>query len=164
MYVGYTLPAVLLYVTVFSCPDASFVFLKAGPDHLFGRATRKPMAEDQTERLHRKYVTWCIANGMPWEALDNIGFKLIVAECDPALAAATPSCETLDRVLREMHGAAKAKLVEILEGSRIDNKNKGYDGPFCSLQLDLTSRADVEYVALSARLIRFVFVRFHVCF
>lgn len=159
MYIGSTLPAALLYVTVFACPLASVVFLHAGPDHLFGRATRKPMAEGQTERLHRKYVTWCVVNGMPWEALDNIGFKLIVAECDPAPAAATR-----DRVLREMYGAARAKMVEILGGVRGDNKIKGYDGPFCSLQLDLTFRAGVEYTALSAHLIRFVFVCMHVLF
>ena len=117
------------------------------------------MAEGQTERLHRMYVTWCVVNGMPWKALDDIGFKLIIAEWDPLLAAATPSFETLDGVLRKMYRTARAEIVDVLNSVRGDNKKKGYDGPFCGLQWDLTSRANVEYVALSVHLIRFVFVR-----
>lgn len=118
----------------------------------------KPMAEDRRERLNRKYVIWCVVNGMPWKAVDNIGFKLIIAEWDPVLAATPPSFQTLDRVFLDMYDAAKAEMIKIIDGVRRDNKNYGYDGPFCSLQIDRTSEENVEYMALSIQLIRFVVV------
>lgn len=117
------------------------------------------MSKEQTARIHRKYVVWCVVNGRPWKAIDDIGLKLIIAEWDPGFAATTPTFDTLDKVLREMYCTAKTELVEILQSARKDNKKKGYDGPFCSLQLDLTSKANVEYIAASVQLVRYVRVR-----
>lgn len=71
-------------------------------------------------------------------------------------AASTPSFETLDKVLREMYGIAKKELIGILQSAHAENKSKGYKGPFCSLQLDLTSKSNLEYIAASVKLIRFV--------
>ena len=92
-------------------------FCKPGAE-LFGQASRKPMSKEQTERIHRKYVTWCVVNGRPWKAIGDIGLKLIIAEWDPMFAATTPTFETLDRVLREMFGTAKTEVIGILQSAR----------------------------------------------
>jgi len=65
------------------------------------------MPDAQKERLHRKYVIWCVVNGRPWSAISDAGLELIIAEWDPAFAAATPHPDTLKK--KEGH-EAKAPL------------------------------------------------------
>ena len=89
---------------------------------------------------------------------------MIIEEWEPMFAATTPSFETLDKVLREMFCTAKADVIKIIQSVRDDNNKKGYEGPFCSLQLDLTTKSNVEYIAASIQLIRFVVVCCSGCF
>ncbi|CAN0547022.1 unnamed protein product, partial [Laminaria digitata] len=112
------------------------------------------MPDAQKERLHRKYVIWCVVNGRPWSAISDVGLKLIIAEWDPAFAAATPHPDTLKKILVSMYHAAKEVVVGIIKTAHSENKERGYDGPFCSLQMDLTTVANVEYATASINLVR----------
>lgn len=54
-----------------------------------------------------------------------------------------------------MFGIAKVELRKIFKGVREENKNHGYIGPLCCLQLDLTAKSIVGYVVASVQIVRF---------
>lgn len=114
------------------------------------------MLADQKQRLNRKRVIWCAVNGRPWAALKDIGLKLILAEFSPEAAASTPAFSTLNAVLNDMYRDLKTDVKGVLQTSSDFLKKHGYDGPYSSLQLDLTTVASVEYITASVGLIRCV--------
>ena len=104
-------------------------------------------------RLDRKSMIWCVRNGRPWAALQDAGLKLILSEFVPDYAASSTSHGVLDKILSSMYDDAKASLVKTLEQVHTDLKERGYNGPFCSLQLDLTSVASNEFCTASVSVV-----------
>lgn len=96
---------------------------------------RTLMSKFQEVGFHRKYVISCTVNGRLSEAIEDIGVKLTIAELDEGLAAKGPSFATRDRFFRDILGTARAEI-----------NNDGHTDPFFSLQLDLTTNANVDYI------------------
>ena len=123
------------------------------------------MPDAQKERLHREFVIWCVANGRPWKPVSDIGLKSLSSHCDPSLAAVTSHPDTLKKILVNLYLAAMEEVMCIFKTAHSENKERGYDGPFCSLQMGLTTAvAKVEYATVWANLIRFVGISVFILF
>lgn len=105
------------------------------------------------KRLDRLSVIWCVQAGRPWEALNDVGHKLMLAEFVPDYVGSTISHPTLDKILTSLFNDAKASLVAKLKGAREELKQRGYRGRFCSLQLDMTSIGNDEFCTASVSVI-----------
>ena len=47
-------------------------------------------------------------------------------------------------IFASLYFAAKGEVMCIFKTAHAENKERGYDGPFCSLEMDLTTVAKVE--------------------
>lgn len=76
-----------------------------------------------------------------------------MSEFAPEYAASDTSHPTLDKILTSLYDEAKASLVAKLKGARDELKKMGYSGPFCSLQMDMTSISNDEFCTASVSVI-----------
>ena len=68
-------------------------------------------------------------------------------------------------IFASLYFAAKGEVMCIFKTAHAENKERGYDGPFCSLQMGLTTAvAKVEYATAWANLIRFVGISVFILF
>lgn len=67
---------------------------------LFGASRRKPLSPQLKARLDRLSVIWCVRDGRPFEALKDVGHKLLLSEFAPEYAASDISHGTLDKSSR----------------------------------------------------------------
>lgn len=102
------------------------------------------------DRLNRKLVLWCVLNGRPWTALDDVGFKLLLAEFSPGYAVTTPLKVTLDKILADLYSEVQVEVTGVLKSLHEGFRKIGHPGGFCSLQLDLTTVANQEFCTASA--------------
>ena len=107
------------------------------------------MSPKLKDRLDRLSVIWCVRHGRPFEALKDVGHKLILSEFVPEYAASNTSHSALDKILTTLYDEGKAALVAKLKSVRDEFQQAGYSGPFCSLQLDLTSISNDEFCTAS---------------
>ena len=98
-------------------------------------------------------MIWCVQSGRPWRALRDPGHKLLLSEFVPEYAATDISHAALDKILLEMYQTAKTSLVAQLKEAYEELKKIGYHGPFCCLQLDLTSIGTDEFCTASVSVI-----------
>ena len=120
---------------------------------LFGASRRKPLPPQLKARLDRLSVIWCVRDGRPFEALKDVGHKLLLSEFAPEYAASDISHGTLDKILSSLYDDAKAALVTKLKRARDALSKMGYSGPFCCLQLDMTSVSMDEFCTASVSVI-----------
>lgn len=118
-----------------------------------GRSKTTVLTPQLKARLDRLSVIWCARSGRSWEALNDVGYKLLLSEFVPDYVASTMSQPTRDKILTSLYNDAKASLVAELKTVRDDLKSQGYKGPFCSLQLDMTSIGNDEFCTASVSLI-----------
>lgn len=111
------------------------------------------MSAQLKDRLDRLSVIWCVRDGRPLEALKDIGHKLILSEFVPDYAASITSHATLDKIFTSLYDEAKASLIAKLKSVRDELQKAGYPGPFCSLQLDMTSIGNDEFCTASVSVI-----------
>lgn len=98
-------------------------------------------------------MIWCVQSGRPWRALRDPGLKLLLSEFVPEYAATDISHAAMDKILLEMYQTAKTSLVAQLKEAYEELKKIGYHGPFCCLQLDLTSIGTDEFCTASVSVI-----------
>ena len=115
---------------------------------------RKPLSPELKDSLDRLSVIWCVRDGRPLESLkDDVRHKLILSKFVPEYAASDTSHPTLDKVLASLYDEAKSSLVAKLKGVRDELQQIGYSGPFCSLQLEMTSINNDEFCTASVSVI-----------
>ena len=76
-----------------------------------------------------------------------------MSEFAPEYAASDISHGTLDKILSSLYDDAKAALVTKLKRARDALSKMGYSGPFCCLQLDMTSVSMDEFCTASVSVI-----------
>ena len=103
------------------------------------------MCEGLRKQMNRHMVAWCVLDGRPWVMGGDLDFKMLMAPMVPEYAATTPAASTLEKILEDMYIEVKARVIEVLRSHDVELTKSEYSGPFCSLQLDLTTNANQEY-------------------
>lgn len=91
----------------------------------------------------------------PFATLERVGYKMLVDILCPAVVATTPSLSpsTLRNALSGMEEESKGKATHALSTRYEEFARSGYRGGFCSLQLDMTTLANGEFIRLPTTLI-----------
>lgn len=86
-----------------------------------GRPSNEASAElstQQRHRLNRKTVIWCVLNGRPWAAAQDLGLKMMLAEIAPEYVGSMQHADTLNGVLQTMFDETKQGVIENLKTHR----------------------------------------------
>ena len=101
----------------------------------------------------RKIAMFCVLDGRPFSTIDCLGYRALIAHFSPVAAGSTPHPSTLNAVLDNMYEETKAKVIEALTSRYEAFRRVGYTGGFCSLQLDMTTVSNREFITFSTTLI-----------
>lgn len=63
---------------------------------IFG-SERSAFISADRDCLNRKFILWCILYGRPWESLNDVGLKMLIAEFAPNYIGTTPVKSTLGK-------------------------------------------------------------------
>ena len=126
------------------------------PKHASGKspieqALQKGAMLDSVRAQHnRRFMLWCIHDMRPFSVNMGLGFDLFVGGLSPLYAAQKMHHETLVNMMT----AEYFKVKDIVKAALRDQwTSLGSAGPFCSIQMDMTTTNNVSFCAMSVSFI-----------
>lgn len=95
---------------------------------------------------NRRLMLWCVLDMRPFNVSMGLGFDLFVGGLAPLYAAEKMNRQTLVNMMTEEYFAVKGKVID---GLRTQWESMGGSGPFCSLQMDMTTTNNVAFCTIN---------------
>lgn len=111
------------------------------------------MREKDRHDLNRRYVIMCAIDMRQEHMAQQRGFKLFLGKLSPEYATCPMNSTTFNNTLTDICGEVKNDVIEQLRKQRQSCMDHGYEGPFCGVQVDLTSAGRVKYCTASVSII-----------
>lgn len=102
---------------------------------------------------NRKYVIMCAIDMRPDYIAYQRGFKLFLGHFAPEYATNPMQGTTFNDILTDLRLEVKDEIVRQLKSQRESCLEHGHDGPFCGIQIALTTVGHVEYCTASCSII-----------
>lgn len=111
------------------------------------------MNDGERATANRAYVIFCAIDMRPQSMSTLDGYKLFVGNFSPEFSASPMHWTTFNNILIDLCDEVKNDIVGSLKLHRENCLEHGYEGAFCSLQVDLTTAGRLEYCTASCSII-----------